>query len=197
VLRLKQARESNLKTLSAEPTRWTTSAGTFNTNKQAIIHINLPELHQKKTITFNCHIAPTLGEYNIIIGRDILRQLGIILNFQQETIEWDDAVIPMKAEGTKLEESSFVPDSSSLDDASQRIKQILDAKIDAADLNQIVNKCLHLTSTQKKGLFTLLNKYSLLFYGTLGKWKGELYNIELKPDATPFHFQYQSFTKIP
>jgi hypothetical protein len=156
---IKQARETNLKTIPAEQTRWTTSAGTFNTNKQAMIHIILPELHEKKTITFNCHIAPTLGEYDIIIGRDILRQLGIILNFQQETIEWDDAVIPMKAEGAKLEESFFVPDSSSLDDATQRIKQILDAKYDAADLNQIVNKCLHLKSTQKKAFFTLLNNF--------------------------------------
>jgi hypothetical protein len=44
-----------------------------------------------------------------------------------------------------------------------------------------------LTSTQKKDLFTLLNKYSTLFDGTLGKWKGEPYNIEIKPDATPYH----------
>jgi hypothetical protein len=47
----------------------------------------------------------------------------------------------MKAKGAKLEEYFFVPDSSSLDDATQRIKQILDAKYDSADLNQIVYMC--------------------------------------------------------
>jgi hypothetical protein len=107
-----------------------------------------------------------------IIGRHILRQLGVIINFRQDTIAWDDAVIPMKAEGAKLE------------DATQPIKQMLDAKYDAAELNQKVNKCLHLISVQKKDLFQLLNKNSTLFEGTLDKWNCEPYNIELKPDAT-------------
>lgn len=176
-----------LKHHPAEQTNWTTSAGSFTTNQEAIVQIILPELHDKKTITFNCHIAPSLGAYDIIIGRDILRQLGIILNFNQDTIDWDDAIIPMKSEEATMEESFFVPDSSSLDEASQRIKNILDAKYDAADLNLIVNKCSHLTSFQKKDLFKLLTKYHSLFDGTLGKWKGEPYNIELKPDATPYH----------
>jgi hypothetical protein len=142
------------------------------------------------------YIASTLGEYDIIIGRDIISKLGIILIFQQETIEWDDAVIPMRAEGDKLEERFFVPDSSSLDYATQRIKQILDAKYDAADFYQIVHKCLHLTSTQKKDLFTLLNKYSTLFDSTSGKWKGEPNNIELKPDTTPYHARSFPILKI-
>jgi hypothetical protein len=65
---------------------WTTSAGTFNTHRQALIQIILPELHEKKTISTNCHIVLTLGVYNIIIGHNILRELGIIYRFQQETI---------------------------------------------------------------------------------------------------------------
>jgi hypothetical protein len=58
---IKQARESNLITLPAEHTKWKTSAGTFNTKKQAMIQFILPELHENKTITLSCHIAPTLG----------------------------------------------------------------------------------------------------------------------------------------
>jgi hypothetical protein len=45
----------------------------------------------------------------------------------------------MRAERAKLEASFFVPNSSSLADVTQQIKQILDAKYDAADLNQKVN----------------------------------------------------------
>jgi hypothetical protein len=93
----------------------------------------------------------------------------------------------MKAEGAKLEESFFLHDSSSLDDATERVKQNLDAEYDAADLTQIVNKGLHLKATQTKDLFTPLTKYSTLFDGTLGKWQGERYNIELKPEATQYH----------
>jgi hypothetical protein len=81
-----------MKTIPAEQTRWTTSAGTFNRNRQALIQIIHPEIHKNKTL--NCHIAPTLGDSDIINGRNILRQLGIILNFQQETFYWDNAIIP-------------------------------------------------------------------------------------------------------
>jgi Retroviral aspartyl protease len=83
---IKQARESKLKTIAAEQSQWTTSAGTFNTNKRATIQIILPELHETKTIAVNRHITPTLGEYNNIIGRDILQQLGIILNLNRKLL---------------------------------------------------------------------------------------------------------------
>jgi ABC-type molybdate transport system permease subunit len=65
---LKQSRESNLETIPTEQTLWTTSAGTFNTNKQAMIQIILPELHENITVAINCHIAPTLGEYNMFFA---------------------------------------------------------------------------------------------------------------------------------
>jgi hypothetical protein len=111
----------------------------------------------------------------------------LIVNSLEFTDILTDAVIPMKAEGAKLEESFLVPNSSSLDDATQEIKKNLYVKYDAADLNQIVNKCSQLTSLQKNNLFTLLTKYSTLFDGTLGIWKDEPYKIELKPDTTPYH----------
>jgi hypothetical protein len=77
-----------------------------------------------------------------------------------------------------------VPDCNSINDVTQRVKTILDAKYDEADLTQIVYKCSHLTPPQRNKLLT---KYQTLFDGTLRKWKGEPYNIELKPDATPYH----------
>jgi hypothetical protein len=95
-------------------------------------------------------VSPTL--FLAVISQ---RQLGIILNFHMETIEWYDAVISMKAKGAKLEEIFFVP---SLNDATQQIKIIVDVKYDADDLNHIVNMISHLTSDQKKDIFTLLTK---------------------------------------
>ena len=35
----------------------------------------------------------------------------------------------------------------------------------------------------------MLIQYEDLFDGTLGDWKGELVNVELKPDAKPYHGQ--------
>ena len=36
-------------------------------------------------------------------------------------------------------------------------------------------------------MLALLLKYESAFDGVLGTWKGEEYNIELKPDAKPYH----------
>jgi len=65
-----------------------------------------------------------------------------------------------------------------VDEATQRLKCILDAKYESADLEQIVAQCTNLNNEQKQSLKELLNKYKALFDGTLGTWKGEEYNIE-------------------
>ena len=79
---------SNLhQTSNNETTCWTTSAGTFKTKYKAIAQTIFTELHESKTITCNEHVAPNLGAYDMIIGREILKELGLILNVKDETIE--------------------------------------------------------------------------------------------------------------
>ena len=68
-------------------TRWTTSAGTFKTKHKAIAQMIFAEHHEGKTITCQAHVAPNLGAYEMIIGREILKELGLILNVKDETIE--------------------------------------------------------------------------------------------------------------
>ena len=38
-------------------------------------------------------------------------------------------------------------------------------------------------------LHALLEKYSDLFEGTLGKWKMDEYDVELRPDAKPYQIK--------
>ena len=73
------------------------------------------------------------------------------------------------------------------DTASRRVKRILDAKYKPADLRSVVDKCTHLKLEEREMLFKLLNKYKDLFDGTLGRWNLGTYDIELKPDAKPYH----------
>ena len=61
----------------------------------------------------------------MIIGREILKELGILLNFKDETIEWDEVIIPMKPEDAMPESSFAIKDSSAFDDATERIKKYL------------------------------------------------------------------------
>jgi hypothetical protein len=45
----------------------------------------------------------------------------------------------------------------------------------------------NLNDEQREDLHRLLKRYESLFDGTLGQWKGEDYDIELKEGATPYH----------
>ncbi len=64
-------------------------------------------------------------------------------------------------------------------------KELLEAKYEPADLDEVVAEATALNPDQKKGLRALLEKYKDLFDGTLGEWKGDPYHIDLKPGAKP------------
>ena len=66
--------------------------------------------------------------------------------------------------------------------ASIHLKKTLDAKCEPVDLNEV---CKHLTEDERYQLHDLLCKDEYLFNGTLGTWKNEPYNIELKEGAKP------------
>jgi hypothetical protein len=93
----------------------------------------------------------------------------------------------MKSRDATLENSYYIHDSPCLEEAAERIKRILDAKYEPANLEEIVANHDHLSDEEKEGLYSLLKKYESLFDGSLGTWKGEDYNIELRSDATPYH----------
>ena len=67
------------------------------------------------------------------------------------------------------------------------MKQILDATDERVEFHQIVSACTHLSETERKQLHNVLQEYETLFDGTLGFWNHEEYNIELQPDAKPYH----------
>ena len=93
----------------------------------------------------------------------------------------------MKPENASPERPFHIKDSDAMDSATERIKGILEAKYEAADLTKLAMDCDHLSVQQQKQLKQLFYKFEDLFDGTLGTWKGDPYNIELRADATPYH----------
>jgi hypothetical protein len=56
------------------------------------------------------------------------------------------------------------------------------------DIDSIVDKCLGLTDKERRGLTKLLTKFYPLFDGSLGEWKTDPIDLELKePDCKPYH----------
>ena len=64
--------------------------------RTAEIKLRLPELNATAEITANCHVTNQKSNYDLIIGRDILRDLGIELDFSNNATNWNKIRVPMK-----------------------------------------------------------------------------------------------------
>jgi Retroviral aspartyl protease len=88
---------------NVDTTTWSTMNGQFTTDKTGIVTFLLPEFILKKQITWEFHMddqSKPSDTYGMIIGRDLLRKLGIMLNFNDKTVTWDTDTIQMKDRGS-------------------------------------------------------------------------------------------------
>jgi len=125
--------------------------------------------------------------YNMIIGYDLLSELGIDVLFSSHKVLWDFKDTPFKSVYATEKIDYHVIDSPCIEEAIERIKRIIDAKYEKADIREVAKACTHLTSEEQQKLEAVLRKHKSLFNGTLGRFKGSKYNIELKKDAEPYH----------
>ena len=93
----------------------------------------------------------------------------------------------MKPPNCNLIEHYFINDPSNVEEASDRMKRILDAKYEKANLNLLVKEATYLNKCEQDTLLKLLKKYESLFDGTLGKWIGRPYNVELREGVQPYY----------
>ncbi len=120
-------------------------------------------------------------QYDLILGTETMKELGIILNFRDKMITIDEIILPMRninnLQGSSVlralrHNHSLAMEPQSTQDATQRATQILDAKYSKADLQSVVrDNCKHLSANQQKKLLQLIKKYESLFDGTLGDGK--------------------------
>ena len=74
---------------------WSTAAGTFDTRGKTKAQFKMPELREQTIIEWDVHVTPNNMSYDMIIGRDLLSTLGIIIDFDNQMIEWQGTRIPM------------------------------------------------------------------------------------------------------
>ena len=147
----------------------------------------MPEFHQHKNIKWKAYVTTQPMLYDIILGQDLMQELGLIIDYKTNTLNWDDATIAMKPVDAQPAELFEIPEGKALKEASNRLDDILAAKYAPANLEKVVETCKHLDSTEKLELYQLLTEFEDLFDGTLGHWNGPDYSVELKPGAQPYH----------
>ena len=128
---------------------WTTPAGNLKTTHQCQCAFVLPEFFRDRIIEWDLHVSNDLGAYDMIIGRDILSALGIKFDFTSMCMEWEQAVVPMKDSDAVAHESFHIQDSNAVQDATARLKSILDAKYEQADLSEVAKAAENLSAAEQ------------------------------------------------
>jgi hypothetical protein len=135
----------------------------------------------------------------MIMGRDLLGELDIIMNFNQYTVSWDTDTIPMKDRDTcnlssveaLIEVYMSANEPQTLRNEYSRATKILDAEYKPASLDDFIKTCENLHAEEQHQLKTLLQKYEHLFDGTLGQFNMEPISLQLiqlmDPNFKPIH----------
>jgi len=176
---------------------WSTKAGTLQTNKTCHIKFSLPELHVNREIEWEVYVDNEPYEsarYDMIIGRDIMESLGIDICFSSNEVKWDNASITMKDRSVfreenfqKLEQEILYQVADPETTGVEQIQSIIEAKNSQADLPAIAQGCQELQDNQEQQSLQVLQKYDSLFDGSLGCWRIDPVELELKEGATPHH----------
>jgi hypothetical protein len=130
----------------------------------------------------------------MIIGRNLLGELGIIMNFNDHTVTWDTDSIPVKDRGTLSSVEALIEvymsanEPQTLRDEYSWDAKILDAEYKPASLDDVIKTCENLHVEEQHQIKTLLQKYEHLFDGTLGGFNMEPISLQfMDPNCKPIH----------
>jgi hypothetical protein len=178
----------------AVPQSWGTSNGTFDTDKMG--DIDFVEYSASKKVC----LQPDIVEYDLggqapmfdlITGKQTLHNLGVLLDFNEKTIQIDKILLPM----WNIANLQFNPSIArvlrlntcltqkpiSTHSSTKHVVEVLDAKCEKPDLPAIVRKNYsHIKTSDGEKLLSVMINFELLFDGTLGNWNLPPVSFELK-----------------
>ena len=124
----------------------------------------------------------------MIIGRNLIRYLGIDIHGADMNIHCDNAAIPWRDIYSETNNAFVLLQYNTLfNSETKRMKLILDAKYYKSNLETIAESSTYIDTQEINEIYTLLKKYESLFDDNLGTWHGKPYDIKLKPDSEPYH----------
>ena len=109
----------------------------------------IPELQDDRLIEWNLHVTKDLGTHDMIIGRDILEPLGVDIWFSNQTVQWGTKCMPFKDQDATPADACFINEDE-MEEASARIRHILDAKCEAANVDDACAQQEQLNPVEKR-----------------------------------------------
>jgi hypothetical protein len=179
-----------------------TLAGTYTSTEVVIMHkLRLPEfdmnrnVNQRKALVFQSETC----KYNIILGADFLTKTGIDVKYSTGTMEWFDNELPMRnphllqnKEFEAMAEIIEIQQDEELFgmdwyDPTCCATEILDAKYERVEVDEVINQLNHLSLEQKEDLRKVLKEHTKLFSRKLGVYPHRKFYIDLVPGAIAKH----------
>ena len=119
-----------------------------------------------------------------------MHEVSIAICFSMAEVRRDNASIPMQPVDTSTEEfeQDLLFAQYPLTTDAERIQNIVESKYCPANVFKIATECHLLNTDQQETLHKQLRKFAHLFDGTLGNWKTDPVDLELKDkDKKPYH----------
>ena len=149
----------------------------------------------------------------MILGRNLMNDLGIVLDFNTKSMAWDGSTVTMREYDQTQEQTSLATnllldiidsnleanDSITLldqpsdvhyqekdvDPSGYKTKTIRTSLYEPSNLQNIVDKCVYLLLSQREQPYSLLNQFHNLFDGRLKTFKGPPVHFELIENPVP------------
>ena len=112
--------------------------------------IKFLEFNPTEEITQTVHVTKTLGNYNLIIGRDLLHTIGVNISFSSKTMTWKNVIIDMKPPTCTRKKSFHVEEELFVSDKTDCIAKILDSKYKPANLKELMENLSQQNNNQKE-----------------------------------------------
>lgn len=148
-----------------------------------------------------CSITSIFLLYEMVIGSDLLWNMGDDISYSCECVKCLDDFILLKELNTLVDREMcemlylIHTDSPLIKEMEERVDQILDADYSKVDIPAMVNE-LDITEASKKKLITTLQKFPKLFGGGLGCLRNQKpATIKLKEGLKPHAGRYYNLPK--
>ena len=173
------------------------------TEEVTLTGIMLPEFSASKRIdsSLRCLLLDEKQEdstYDMILGLTFLCAVGIDILCRQKQLQWDEATLAFQPRDTYkethtniharlIEAFAYGDEEDDPKGLGYKSMQIMEAKYEAIDTDEVVQAQKQLTPTQRTDLARLFHKFPQLFDGEFRMYLHRQYHLDLQVGAKPIH----------
>ena len=164
--------------VTTSPTIFDTMRGAVPSNGTVVTQFFFPQLKPDTIITHQFEVIKSSSD-NMVIGRDVMNALGLILNFKDRLVQWDDCLLRLNTGQEKARKPKVDNEDLEFQD------EMKEATTTGVHPETFLPN--HLGTNMKTKCLALLVEYKRLYDGHLGRMRFPDYELPIRPDYKPVH----------